>query len=96
MTSPTPEQREAAAKWLKRAGELGAIGSFSLRPVSAIDELAAHLAERERVAVARERERCAKIVQAELDKLGGRWSLDSAYLRQAIAAIRAEKGDANG
>lgn len=35
-----------------------------------------------------ERERCAKVVQAELDKLRGRWSLDSAYLQQAIDSIR--------
>lgn len=29
----------------------------------------------------------AKAVEAELAKLNGRWSLDSAYLRQAISAI---------
>lgn len=41
------------------------------------------------VLLAEEREACALLVQAERDKLGGRWSLDSAYLAQAIAAIRA-------
>ncbi len=35
-------------------------------------------------------ERGAERVEVELSKLGGRWSLDSAYLSQAIAAIRAE------
>ena len=36
-----------------------------------------------------ENEATVQCVQKELDKLGGRWSLDSAYLSQAITAIRA-------
>ena len=38
-----------------------------------------------------ERERCAEAVQAELAKLGGRWSLDSAYLSQALSTIWGSK-----
>lgn len=40
-------------------------------------------------AILAEREACAEAVAAELSKLNGRWSLDSAYLSQALAAIRA-------
>lgn len=49
-------------------------------------------AEAERDA-AREKtiDECARVVATELAKLGGRWSLDSAYLNQAITAIRALK-----
>lgn len=31
---------------------------------------------------------CIKIVEAQLAKLGGRWSLDSAYLSTALANLR--------
>jgi len=43
----------------------------------------------EAAAFKRAKEMAAKAVEAERAKMGERWSLDSAYLAQAIAAIRA-------
>lgn len=53
-----------------------------------IEELEAQLRQSASPACERTIEACIQIVQSELDKLGGRWSLDSCYLNQAIKNLR--------
>ena len=78
MSAPiTDAHRARAREWLDNLGVL--LERYMEKGV--VDAAATLIAET--------REACARKVEAERAKLNGRWSLDSAYLSQAIAAIRA-------
>lgn len=81
---PTPQDRDDAEAILMPLPEPAGSSDFAL----AKEAIAIGLARARHAGEVAERERCARLVEAERDKLGGRWSLDSAYLAQAIDAIR--------
>lgn len=90
----------AARAWLEQCnldwhdGEYDSLEQMDKRRNEDRESLASLLAETAAAARRLERERCDKAVDSQLEKLGRRWSLDSAYLNQALDLIRA--GDAAG
>lgn len=80
--------RGAAMLAAIRAG-LGLPEKFSAQDV--LDQVARAVEEVRRD----EREACAMIVKTAQEKLKGRWSLDSVYLEQIAAALRA-RGEGKG
>ena len=66
-TREEAERFHAAGRWFKRAGESGMVKTFSLSPESAIESLAAFIAEREAAARAAGFSRAIAMAAAALE-----------------------------